>query len=544
MNPRWHRNRSLPQIQIFAIAWIMGTVGTGSVLAHERVCTGDGTTTCEVNTDCASPPGPGGTCVDVPSSPDTAVVYVRDFADNTCSETGDACGSGSCESSSVRETYCSDMNQCDFCIKDDDDRWQAAVNAAYGPDGVFGAVVGESGTVFAINHTITVASIMRAGEPDLRAEGTINGNGAELMWFGGDSIPMWKLVDTRHLQIEHLKVTAPDDEFPLDTAFEFSNPSGGYASSRNSLDHIAISAPAVDHLKYGIRFIEAGNDQNNDQSTISNTQILNVTEAAIRIEHSQSLAHRLINVYGTGAPGASGSRFIHLDEGSFTLIGGLQSGFSDAVYVLDAFLDRVTIIDSQSEASNRMVRADLRQNNPYPLHIIGGRFAIDDLASDGKVINYVRPGPVVIDGLRISDASGVPSDPAPVIHYDPQFTAGNEQLSSIQLTGCRFSAAGTSTYDVLSVGDYASVTAYGNSCAPSTGHSQHAPCKGLAGGVMNQSGVTYSELSAAPLSSLADGHSLYCVDCGERKSGQSAGICESGGSGRLAVRLNGGWWCD
>lgn len=64
------------------------------------------------------------------------------------------------------------------------------------------------------------------------------------------------------------------------------------------------------YLRYGVRFSKRfGIDEDNDQSTITNTAIYNVTDAAISIEHSQSQGHHF---YGVKATGARGTRARHL----------------------------------------------------------------------------------------------------------------------------------------------------------------------------------------------------------------------------------------
>ncbi|HZN54149.1 MAG TPA: hypothetical protein VFB67_02410, partial [Candidatus Polarisedimenticolaceae bacterium] len=291
--------------------------------------------------------------------------------------------------------------------------WQAALDCAYdNASGSFGTVVATQGVEYEIDGTLCV---------NTSYHGVIDGNGARLQWTGPNSedSPMWFLVDTQQLKIENLRVHSVPGQ-PLDTAFEFTNKSasGGVTPSGNILDHVYIDGGAVNGLKYGVRFsfrLGYSIDANNDLSIIQDSLIMNPTVSAISIEHGQSMYHRLINVGSVGAATASCSSFVSLhrrrlpadgcnaitDEllgqggsGSFSVYGFTGGGFTNADYeISSAVSTNILIVQHNSESSNRLLEAVGASDGVWPVHFIGGRFAVDALDPDDHTwIHFDRQG--------------------------------------------------------------------------------------------------------------------------------------------------------
>jgi hypothetical protein len=461
---------------------------------------------------------------------------------------------------------------------DDTPCWQWALEQARTqlPDfPYFGAVVGTSGAHYYISGTLVLRTALG---------GEINGNGALLEWTGpyvpytpyyGQTppsgtdpswgTPMFRFENTQQLRITNLKILSTSSH-PLEAAIEFTHapadtehPFANVNPSANIIDHVHIEGQNADCLDYAIRFSKRYNiDGNNDQSTIMNTTIYGVMKAAISIEHSQSHQHRFYAVNAYAASGnetvctdesdadplgcVPGAEFIRLKGGGFTSIGGFRWNFQNAEFYVTSIFTPVTIIDSNSEGCAHFIRTPSGWAPvAFPVHVIGGRFAVDGLAADDRIVSWERQGPLSIRGLQLE---GTP--PGGLESHHPRFylhPLGTEPgdppyEGDFQIENVFSYVANSTTWDLIDAGPFARVVTSGNMCDNSSAHTV-GPCSGLAAGMSASSGVTFAGLTSLANIPLLNGHWTYCSDCTPHTS-----PCTGGGTGTMARRLTGAWDCE
>ena len=411
--------------------------------------------------------------------------------------------------------------------------WQQALTAAIRDRGhpYFGAVTAIAGKTYYIRDTLTITNAHGGG---------IDGRGAVLEWAGSDqTVPMFLVTNTNSLKFTNLYIRSSPSA-PLQAAFEFTKGKPVRVNPRfNILDHVIIDGTDLNGLQYGVRFTARnGIDEDNDQSTILNSGIFNVTTAAISIEHSQSHDHRLISVNATGANRNTSAVFVSVKDGSFTSIDGFHGRFGLANYFLAEARTGITIINENSEGSAALIMTpEGSASFPMPVRVIGGRFAVEDLQSNGRVIDFHRYGPLTVQGLRIGGQVQRPGAAAPTIHFWPTAARGLGGFAELDVSGVVFAGRlannGTDTFDPIVVSPIARVTAGSNSCISASGVATH--CVGRAGG--STPWVQFVDLAALTI----PGQAFYCLDCGRN---DTTGACRSQGPGLFARRLPRGWVCD
>jgi hypothetical protein len=354
--------------------------------------------------------------------------------------------------------------------------WQAAIAAAMpaqrAPD--FATVTAAAGRTYVIRDTLTI---------DSAEGGTVDGNGSVLEWQGPPDRPMFLASNTQQMRFVNLRIIAVT---PLQAAFEFAkapygtNPQRNVAPGMNVLDAVRIEGVRLGGLRFGVRFSRRfGIDEDNDQSTIINSAIYNVTDAAISIEHSQSQHHHFYAVKASGAPGNTHAAFVRALGGSFSSLGGFHGGFGAAVYDIAAVYGTDLILDEDSEGSARLLQTPAGAASfPFPVHLIGGRFAVNGLAADGRLIDFHRMGPLSIDGLTID---GVPpaGSARPVMAFLPD-PVGGKGRGNLAVTNTAINVAGSAGWDAVVTNNAARVRSSGNSCVDEQGNV--AACRGAIDG--------------------------------------------------------------
>lgn len=413
--------------------------------------------------------------------------------------------------------------------------WQEAIRDAMPPQKApyFAGLTARKGATYIIRDTLTIESVYG---------GTIDGNGSMLEWRGPPDRPMFLVKNTQQVRFVNLRIVVLT---PLESAFEFTkapygkDPARNVAPSLNVIDSVRIEGIKLGNLRYGIRFSKRyGIDEDNDQSTIINTAIYNVTEAAISIEHTQSQHHHFYGVKAGGADGNKNASFVRADGGSFSSLGGFHGDFAGAVYSISSVYGTDLIVDEDSEGSARFIRTPAGAASfPFPVHVVGGRFSVDRVASDGKLIDFNRMGPLSIDGLRV-DGSPPPGAANPVISFLPDPVNGKGQ-GKLAVSNMAFAMPGSGSWDVLAINSATGINSGGNTCVDERG--AIAPCRGLANGISDLGSVSFHELSLPPLRYLAPGHLVFCSDCAAE--GRS-GVCAGGGQGRIASKSIRGWNCN
>ncbi|MBN8280621.1 MAG: hypothetical protein J0M16_08445, partial [Gammaproteobacteria bacterium] len=342
----------------------------------------------------------------------------------------------------------------------------------------FAGVKAQAGERYIVDNTIVLESTYG---------GTIDGNGAVLEWRGPPDRPLFLVKNTQQLKFTNFSIFVSS---PLEAAFEFTkapygrDPERNVAPSLNVIDGVRIEGVKLGNLKYGVRFSKKyGIDEDNDQSTIINTAIYNVTEAAIFIEHSQSQGHHFYAVKASGAPGNKDAAFVRALGGSFSSLGGFHGRFNGAVYDIHAVFGNDLILDENSEASARLLRTPPGMASfPMPVQVIGGRFAVDNLAADGRIVDFQRMGPLSISGLKVTGES-LPSGITPRISFRPQPVPApdaRDAYGQLLLSGLTVTVPGSSGWELVEVSPAARVTIEGSSCADAK--QRVTACRGLAAG--------------------------------------------------------------
>jgi hypothetical protein len=328
---------------------------------------------------------------------------------------------------------------------------------------------------------------------------------------------MWLLADTNRLKIQDLFVVS-EPAHRLQTAFEFTNAPGGLIfPGQNILDHVFINGTNTNGLDYGVRFsLRFGIDEGNDTSTIMNSDIFNVMRAAISIEGTQSHQHRFYAVNASGATGngspncyqeprdtlgdeiipatnppsytgtVCGASFVRNELGGFTSIGGFRANFANAEYYILVTATPSTIIDNNSEGCARFLKTPAGNACfTAPVSVLGGRFATNFVASDGKFVKFQRHGSVSIKGLRV-DGVYTQGTADPTIYFDPPPSCDPLQsvleVSNLDLQIVKPHAS--SGYDVVQLGPSGRLIASGNVCMSGTSFLDATPanCYGITGG--------------------------------------------------------------
>jgi hypothetical protein len=416
---------------------------------------------------------------------------------------------------------------------DDSLCWQQALDAAVRSEGYpyFGAVTATPGKTYYIRNTLKITNANG---------GVIDGRGAVLEWAGPRrGAPMFLLTNTQSIKITNLYIRSGPDA-PLETAFEFTKGLPVRVNPRyNILDHVIIDGTSLNGLQYGVRFTARnGIDEDNDQSTILNSGVYNVTTAAISIEHSQSQDHRFIAVNATGADGNASAAFVSVKDGSFTSIDGYHGRFGLANYFLATARSGITILNENSEESAALIKTpEGAASFLMPVQVIGGSFAVDDLQPSGRVIDFHRYGPLSVQGLQFSGTVKRAGTAAPTIFFGPTPANGPARYAELRVHSVTFGGTlpggGTDTYDPIVVSPVARVTAGANSCI--TSGSAATTCIGRAGG--SEPWVRFGDLASLTV----PGQAFYCADCGRTEATEA---CRAGGTGQFARRLPRGWVCN
>jgi hypothetical protein len=356
-----------------------------------------------------------------------------------------------------------------------------------------------------------------------------------MLWKGAGTKPMWRLDDTKSLVLLDMWMKPSTSSDTLDVGIELTNGSASTVTPRfNIMRGLQIEAGSG-VLNTGVHYKQGGGgDANNDHSAIYDSRIDEVTEEAILIGHSQSLGHLFVDVNGSGVDESGQSAaFVRNVHGSFESIGGMRSNFDEADYVIEAFFAPISIRDSTSERSSRLLLFDEAWNAwSYPLIVQGGRFAVDEMDSDGEIIKFTRRGPLTVEGLNIDSTSSfdIDTDGKPVISYSP---TGSSWLRVVNVS---VTVPESDTYDFIKIGSNATVFSAGNMCLTDANYS--VPCDGFAAGMMY--GTTFDALPSS--GTIPNGHWNYCIDC------EPTDPCTKSTSqtppGAIAVRRASKWDCN
>jgi hypothetical protein len=143
------------------------------------------------------------------------------------------------------------------------------------------------------------------------------------------------------------------------------------ASTHLQLTHMSFGGPANNQLVYGWGFTTSGPDNNNDQSCVIDSDVVNTTHG-FYIGHSNSEMHRIIG----GNWGTTGDAVVAAG-GGFTIIGtNITTGASGYMFNFGAGTYRrgTRIIGINSETNGLFLTASASAAG-LDLHVIGSNFA-------------------------------------------------------------------------------------------------------------------------------------------------------------------------
>jgi len=359
---------------------------------------------------------------------------------------------------------------------DDTACWQAALSSLPARR----VVAAASGRKYRITKTLTVCN---------GYEGIVDGHGAALEWAGPPDAPMFLIVNTYHTTFTNfaIAVHAPRR---LQSAFEFASAKNDPPSiacsgmprpaSKNSIVHVAVEGDGLNDIDYGVRFTNRYRyDANNDMTRIVDSNFVNITNAVVSVETTQSHQIELIDVTGYGAPGNRGC-FVHADSGFLSSIGGFQGMWGDAAFCVNGGYGPFSIINANSEGSARLVRVGMRgdvANYPVSVNVSGGRFAVDAVAADGHVISFNRLGSLIVVGLRVD--GGPPRGVEPTISVQPGRVAGSSAGAAAVVEGMVYFINGSSQWHTVIAEPWIDLTIHGNVCVTQEGLA--TACRGEVG---------------------------------------------------------------
>ena len=369
--------------------------------------------------------------------------------------------------------------------------WQAAINASQRWPS-FGRVVGTAGKTYKISNTIVICNA---------AEGVIDGRGAQLEWQGkptdeqGRPKSLFLVLSSNHIRFTNFYIKSSAPSYPLGAAFEFAStvtnpkeyseaicPGAPRPSSKNSIDHVTVEGTNLNGLLYGVRFSNryginingASNDGiNNDMSTVIDSNFYNVTNAAISVEHSQSGQHRLIAVNGYGAPGNKGC-YVDAQSGMLASTGGFQGSWGKANFCLSGTSGTFDITESDSEGSKRLLSSGNvgdATGFPVSINIQGGRFAVNGLHADGKLIDFNRLGPLLVRGLHIDGSPPVAGTQASISIQPGQMPHVPPIAGSAIIEGVSFMTPSSNSWPITVVKSFIDLTYQSNLCVDKDSYS-------------------------------------------------------------------------
>jgi hypothetical protein len=232
--------------------------------------------------------------------------------------------------------------------------------------------------------------------------------GTDLRWQGASTTtPMIDMQGVQDAVLEEFLIESTAS-FPLAIGIQ-STTITGRQSTKNLYNRIFMSG-TTSALGKGWAFVAgSGGDNNNDENTWLNCEVLNFSIAGWSFEHSQSQGHRIFasNYYGANVAGSSGvatNKGTGGQGGTFFFDGGFGCCV-DTDFILGAASGPIIIENGNFESSTRFLTAGFSSNS-WPVTIRDTRWAADALNADGIAIDVSNQGPLSLLGNRLGEYSG------------------------------------------------------------------------------------------------------------------------------------------
>lgn len=245
-----------------------------------------------------------------------------------------------------------------------------------------------------------------------------------LTWAGNSTAPMIQLVGARTLELGDFSIVS-NAAAPLAVGIQQQTQTGAVAT--DDYYHDIIMQGTNGGLGIGIEVCAgtncggAGSDSNNDIGTVRRVQVNNYVTAAYSLEGTQAKGwlfdqsacisgeYCVATLLGPSSVG-----------GAFTAINMAGGDNTIADFGIGAPNDAIIIIGGSLEGSNRLLTTSGATSSPWPITIIGTRWAENGMNADNNVIIYTQRGGLNLIGL---DITGPSASQAPQFDFAPSGNA-------------------------------------------------------------------------------------------------------------------------
>ena len=227
-----------------------------------------------------------------------------------------------------------------------------------------------------------------------------SGMASVIQWRGGPHTPLFYCPDLKFSSFKNLHIKS-EPGMPLAVAFKIENGAGGMWNPSNvHWEQIIIDGGNRGGLNKGIQFaLGKGGDNNNDFHALRHVIVSYASAAAFSIEASQEYQISFIDceVYAS-------ARGVATDLGSggnFNWYGGFCGGASVCFSLGPPNSSPIAIRNVGAENSKRLLVTAGPASSIHGVLLDGIRWANDQGADDGVIIDYRFPGPLTILNSRL-----------------------------------------------------------------------------------------------------------------------------------------------
>jgi hypothetical protein len=285
-------------------------------------------------------------------------------------------------------------------IHDDTAAIQAAINAA--STTIFGQQYGGEVLVPPGNYVIS-STIYISDVEGIRFIGT--GLSTYFEWKGlSSTTPMFKLTDVDQGDFENFQIAA-GSAYPLGVGIQSLNDGNPPTPTKTIFRNIDING-GTNYVSKGFQIGGGGIDSNNDQELFEDTDVSNYGDVAYSLENSQvyDVTFQDASCHGDNEGGRIG---VSTNEnagqgGNFHWDGGFCGGNSVAdFYIGSPSSGTYTISNASFEGSDRFIYVAGPTGSNVRMTVDNVRWASNDLDPDNIAIEFLAPGPLVIDNSFI-----------------------------------------------------------------------------------------------------------------------------------------------
>jgi hypothetical protein len=225
-----------------------------------------------------------------------------------------------------------------------------------------------------------------------------------IVWAGPGNQPIIKLHSRENLLRNFAIFVA--DRHTASAAIEIDQVPGMVANTRNTFEYLWIDGGlglgTSGRLQNGVVIGPRSGVSNLDFMYFRQVFISHILEACVDIRSDTGQSKH--NTFEQCAF-LDAKYGIKQNTGSFEAYGCSFSSLRTAAISLYAPTDNIYITNPDSEGCPRFIESRAGGEAGWPLVISGGRFEMDNLATDGRYIDYHYSGPLTIQGATFSNVS-------------------------------------------------------------------------------------------------------------------------------------------